>query len=91
MCCRIRVTELRLKDLIGGESGAEVTGFAIDNRKVAPGNVFGAFRGARFNGEDFIAFGEVLEKVAQSDAVAVLGSQNAIESANAELEVTKVL
>lgn len=34
---------------------ANVTGFAIDNRKVAPGTVFGAFRGARFNGEDFIA------------------------------------
>jgi UDP-N-acetylmuramoyl-L-alanyl-D-glutamate--2,6-diaminopimelate ligase len=32
-----------------------VTGFAIDHRKVAPGTVFGAFRGARFNGEDFIA------------------------------------
>jgi len=31
-----------------------VTGFAIDHRKVAPGTVFGAFRGARFNGEDFI-------------------------------------
>ena len=31
-----------------------VTGFAIDNRKVAPGTVFGAFEGARFNGEDFI-------------------------------------
>ncbi|HSL45162.1 MAG TPA: insulinase family protein [Anaerolineales bacterium] len=43
------------------------------------------------NGEDFIAFGEVLEKVAQSDAVAVLGSQSAIESANIGLEVTKVL
>ena len=27
------------------------------------------------NGEDFIAFGEVLEKVAQSNAVAVIGSQ----------------
>jgi UDP-N-acetylmuramoyl-L-alanyl-D-glutamate--2,6-diaminopimelate ligase len=34
---------------------ANVTGFAIDNRKVAPGTVFGAFRGTRFNGEDFIA------------------------------------
>ena len=34
---------------------AEVTGFAIDNRKVAPGTVFGAFQGARVNGEDFIA------------------------------------
>jgi hypothetical protein len=43
------------------------------------------------NGEDFIAFGEVLEKVAGSNAVAVLGSQNAIESANLGLEVTKVL
>lgn len=31
-----------------------VTGFAIDHRKVAPGTVFGAFRGARANGEDFI-------------------------------------
>ncbi len=43
------------------------------------------------NGEDFIAFGEVLEKAAQSDAVAVIGSQSAIESANAGLKVTKVL
>jgi Zn-dependent M16 (insulinase) family peptidase len=43
------------------------------------------------NGEDFIAFGEVLEKVAQSNAVAVIGSQNALESANIGLEVTKVL
>jgi UDP-N-acetylmuramoyl-L-alanyl-D-glutamate--2,6-diaminopimelate ligase len=33
---------------------ASVTGFAIDHRKVAPGTVFGAFRGARFNAEDFI-------------------------------------
>ncbi|MGE3691584.1 MAG: UDP-N-acetylmuramoyl-L-alanyl-D-glutamate--2,6-diaminopimelate ligase [Novosphingobium sp.] len=36
----------------GGD--AQVTGFAIDHRKVAPGTVFGAFRGAQFNGEDFI-------------------------------------
>lgn len=43
------------------------------------------------DGDDFIAFGEVLEKVAQSNAVAVLGSQSAIESANVGLEVTKVL
>ena len=33
---------------------AEVTGFALDHRKVAPGTVFGAFAGARFNGEDYI-------------------------------------
>src|ERR1700712_427029 len=37
---------------VGGD--ANVTGFAIDHRKVAPGTVFGAFCGARFNGEDFI-------------------------------------
>ena len=33
---------------------ARVTGFAIDHRKVAPGTVFGAFQGAKVNGEDFI-------------------------------------
>jgi Zn-dependent M16 (insulinase) family peptidase len=43
------------------------------------------------NGEDFIAFGEVLEKVAQSEAVAVIGSQSALEAANLGLKVTKVL
>ena len=43
------------------------------------------------NGEDFIAFGEALEKVAQSQAVAVIGSQAAIEGANVGLKVTKVL
>ncbi|MFN7159346.1 MAG: UDP-N-acetylmuramoyl-L-alanyl-D-glutamate--2,6-diaminopimelate ligase, partial [Erythrobacter cryptus] len=37
-----------------GAGEAAVTGFAIDHRKVAPGTVFGAFAGARFNGEDFI-------------------------------------
>ena len=36
-------------------SEGEVTGFAIDHRKVAPGTVFGAFAGSRFNGEDYIA------------------------------------
>ena len=43
------------------------------------------------NGEDFIAFGEVLEKASKSDAVAVIGSQSAIEGAKAGLKVTKVL
>ncbi len=33
----------------------DATGFAIDHRKVARGTVFGAFKGSRFNGEDFIA------------------------------------
>jgi UDP-N-acetylmuramoyl-L-alanyl-D-glutamate--2,6-diaminopimelate ligase len=46
---------MRLGALIGGDDKSTVTGFAIDHRKVAPGTVFGAFAGARFNGEDFIA------------------------------------
>lgn len=43
------------------------------------------------NGEDFIALGDVLEKVAQSNAVVVVGSQSALEGAEAGLKVTKVL
>lgn len=43
------------------------------------------------NGEDFIAFGEALEKVAGSNAVSVLGAQNALESAEVGLKVVKVL
>jgi UDP-N-acetylmuramoyl-L-alanyl-D-glutamate--2,6-diaminopimelate ligase len=45
---------MRLGALIGSDDPTPVTGFAIDHRKVAPGTVFGAFRGARFNGEDYI-------------------------------------
>ncbi len=48
----------RLAELAGisiaSPAEAQVTGFAIDNRKVAPGTVFGAFQGAAVNGEDFI-------------------------------------
>ena len=44
-----------LSDLAGVASDSRVTGFALDHRKVAAGNVFGAFKGTRFNGEDFIA------------------------------------
>lgn len=39
---------------VSAHGGDRVTGFAIDHRKVAPGNVFGAFQGASVNGEDFI-------------------------------------
>ncbi|KUR74626.1 UDP-N-acetylmuramoyl-L-alanyl-D-glutamate--2,6-diaminopimelate ligase [Novosphingobium sp. FSW06-99] len=52
---------MKLASLVGDDlsalagADANVTGFAIDHRKVAPGTVFGAFPGARFNGEDFIA------------------------------------
>ena len=46
---------MKLSELAGVASDSTVTGFALDHRKVAQGNVFGAFRGSRFNGEDFIA------------------------------------
>ncbi|WP_439545588.1 UDP-N-acetylmuramoyl-L-alanyl-D-glutamate--2,6-diaminopimelate ligase [Sandarakinorhabdus sp.] len=46
---------MRLGDLVPGGGAAAVTGFALDHRKVAPGTVFGAFAGARVNGEDYVA------------------------------------
>jgi UDP-N-acetylmuramoyl-L-alanyl-D-glutamate--2,6-diaminopimelate ligase len=46
---------MRLAELAGIGGDSRVTGFAIDHRKVAPGTVFGAFRGSVFNGEDFIS------------------------------------
>lgn len=39
---------------IASAAETDVTGFAIDHRKVAPGTIFGAFAGASVNGEDFI-------------------------------------
>jgi len=45
---------VRLCDLADVDDDSEVTGFAIDDRKVTKGNVFGAFKGAVFNGEEFI-------------------------------------
>ncbi|MEJ6009529.1 UDP-N-acetylmuramoyl-L-alanyl-D-glutamate--2,6-diaminopimelate ligase [Novosphingobium aquae] len=54
-------------------SGGEfpVTGFAIDNRKVAQGCVFGAFQGTAVNGEDFIP------AAVQAGAVAVVARPEA--------------
>jgi UDP-N-acetylmuramoyl-L-alanyl-D-glutamate--2,6-diaminopimelate ligase len=46
---------VKLSALVPGAADVPVTGFAIDHRKVAPGTVFGAFAGGRFNGEDYIA------------------------------------
>ena len=46
---------MKLSALTGQGGDAPVSGFAIDHRKVAPGSIFGAFPGTRFNGEDFIA------------------------------------
>lgn len=44
-----------LPDLAGPDASAAITGFAIDHRKIAPGTIFGAFQGVKFNGEDYIA------------------------------------
>ncbi|AEG49117.1 UDP-N-acetylmuramoyl-L-alanyl-D-glutamate--2,6-diaminopimelate ligase [Sphingobium chlorophenolicum L-1] len=55
----------------GASLDVPVSGFAIDNRKVAPGTVFGAFQGARMNGEDFIP------AAVQAGAVAVVARPEA--------------
>ena len=62
---------MNLGALTGSGETASVTGFAIDHRKVAPGTVFGAFRGANFNGEDYIA------QAVSSGAVAVVSRPEA--------------
>lgn len=62
---------MRLADLAGIESDSSVTGFAIDHRKVAPGTIFGAFQGTRFNGEDFIP------DAIRAGAIAVVARQEA--------------
>lgn len=67
---------MRLAALIGSGGDTTVTGFAIDHRKVAPGTVFGAFRGARFNGEDFVA-----EAVAAGAAAVVARPEVRVEGA----------
>ena len=56
----------------GSAASETVTGFAIDNRKVAPGNVFGAFQGTQVNGEDFIP------AAVQAGALAVIARPEAI-------------
>lgn len=67
---------MRLADLAGIGGDSRVTGFAIDHRKVAPGTVFGAFRGSVFNGEDFIpqAIGAGAVAVVARPGVAVEGA-----------------
>ena len=55
---------MRLRDIAEVDSDSEVTGFAIDHRKVAAGSIFGAFKGALFNGEDFISAAIAREAVA---------------------------
>ncbi len=65
-----------LGELAGLANDSDVTGFALDHRKVARGNIFGAFRGARFNGEDFIA-----DAVKRGAIAVVARPQAAVEGA----------
>ncbi|WP_373492135.1 UDP-N-acetylmuramoyl-L-alanyl-D-glutamate--2,6-diaminopimelate ligase [Parasphingorhabdus sp.] len=66
---------MRLNSFIPGlddETGEQsVTGFAIDHRKIAPGNIFGAFQGAKFNGEEFI------EAAIRAGAIAIVARPEA--------------
>ena len=55
-----------------GPVQSRVSGFAIDHRKVARGSVFGAFRGARFDGESVIA------EAVKAGAVAVVARPEAV-------------
>ena len=67
---------MRLGELVEGSGEARVTGFAIDHRKVAPGTIFGAFEGARVNGEDYIA-----DAVASGAVAVVARPQARVEGA----------
>ena len=62
---------MRLCDLADIASDSEVTGFAIDHRKVARGSVFGAFKGQLFDGESFI------DQAVERGAVAVIAQPEA--------------
>jgi len=62
---------VKLRDIADVDADSEVTGFAIDHRKVARGSVFGAFKGAVFNGEDFI------DQAVERGAVAVVARPEA--------------
>ena len=63
----------------GGYGEAQVTGFAIDHRKVAPGTVFGAFQGTVVNGEDFIP------AAVAAGAIAVVARPEAVISGAAHM------
>jgi UDP-N-acetylmuramoyl-L-alanyl-D-glutamate--2,6-diaminopimelate ligase len=63
---------MKLGALTGGNEQDTVSGFAIDHRKVADGTVFGAFEGAKVNGEAYIA------AAVQAGAIAVVARPEAV-------------
>ncbi len=64
-----------------GDADPEVTGVAHDSRQVAPGDLFVAWRGARFDATRFAA------AAAQAGAVAVLGPSGAERPADLDPDV----
>lgn len=67
----VEAAGMALPDAPADLAKAQVTGFAIDHRKVAPGTIFGAFRGAQVNGEDYIA------AAIEAGAIAVVAAPDA--------------
>ena len=63
---------MRLGDLLQIDSSLEISGAAIDSRKVTEGCLFGAFPGSVHNGEDFIA------SAIERGAVAVVARPEAV-------------
>ncbi|MEG3088217.1 UDP-N-acetylmuramoyl-L-alanyl-D-glutamate--2,6-diaminopimelate ligase [Sphingomonas sp. PB4P5] len=63
---------MKLGALTGGNEQDTVSGFAIDHRKVADGTVFGAFAGAKVNGEAYIA------AAVKAGAIAVVARPEAV-------------
>ncbi|KQS01961.1 UDP-N-acetylmuramoylalanyl-D-glutamate--2,6-diaminopimelate ligase [Sphingomonas sp. Leaf357] len=63
---------MKLGQLTGAGETDTVSGFAIDHRKVADGCVFGAFAGAKVNGEDYIA------AAVKAGAIAVVARPEAV-------------
>lgn len=72
MNLRALVVGIAEVDLSGEVGDCHVSGLAIDNRKIAPGNIFGAFRGSNANGEDYI------EAAIEAGAIAVVARPEAI-------------
>ncbi|MEM8917839.1 MAG: UDP-N-acetylmuramoyl-L-alanyl-D-glutamate--2,6-diaminopimelate ligase [Pseudomonadota bacterium] len=72
MNLRALVAGIAEVDLTGDAGDCHVSGLAIDNRKIAPGNIFGAFQGSAANGEDYI------DAAIQAGAIAVVARPEAI-------------
>ena len=66
--------------LVGGDGGRVIGGISIDSRTVAPGDLFFAIRGERFDGHAFVgaAFERGATGVVVSDGAAARGAGDAV-------------